>query len=132
MNSTQQMAMLREFVDNTIPKVFKQLEHLLKKNNNGQSYFVHDKVKSSMPLTMYNLTDCSLSMFIPKPSFPEFTLFHLVNSFLVITPSALKEFHLMEAWLTRMSEREGIKKYLSSGRQLEMINGSSSGQKPLA
>jgi hypothetical protein len=50
----------------------------------------------------------------------------------VIAPSALKEFRVLEAWFTRMSEREGIKKYLSSGQQFEMINGSPSGQKALA
>jgi hypothetical protein len=55
------MALLREFVDKMIPKVFKQLEHLLKKNNGGQSYFVHDEVEVSCLLE----PQCGISPIVP-------------------------------------------------------------------
>lgn len=69
------------------------------------------------------------STFLPsQPTFPEFTLLHLLTGALVLSPSSLDAFPLLKGWFAKLNGREKIKTYLESGRKPKMLNDCQAGQ----
>ncbi|KAL7415275.1 hypothetical protein BDY24DRAFT_382421 [Mrakia frigida] len=90
----------------TAPKILAQYEYLLSQSKGPKGTFIASE----------------------KPSFPEFTLLHIVSGLLILSPSTLKAFPLLSTWYEKMISRAGIASYLASGRKPTMLNGSANGQ----
>ena len=127
---TTQAKLLPVFAKEHVPRVLKQLEHLLKQNKNPQGYFVYDHVRPLSSLR-YSYSLGSLTRTdLHQPSFSEFHLYYLLYALGRLNPNALSEFPELAAWKQLMGSRPGIKAYEASGRRHELLNGSPSAQNP--
>jgi len=82
------------FAKQVVPKVVRQLEHLLKQNQSSSGYFVYE-----------------------HPFFAEFHLYYLLYSLTHLKPNLLADCPSLAAWRETMNARPGIKAYETSGRR---------------
>ncbi|KAI0727542.1 glutathione S-transferase [Fomitopsis betulina] len=100
--------LLPPFAKEHVPKILKQIEHLLKQSKNPKGYFVYE-----------------------YPSFSEYHLYYLLYALGRLNPNLLSDFPELAAWKQTMGARPGIKAYEASGRRHEMLNGTPSAQNPV-
>lgn len=128
---TTQAKLLPVFAKEHVPRVLKQLEHLLKQNKNSKGYFVYEHVRSPLSFKWHSYSLGSLTRTkLHQPSFSEFHLYYLLYALGRLNPNALSDFPELAAWKQLMGSRPGIKAYEASGRRHELLNGSPSAQNP--